>query len=202
MKGSFLYQLSEPFCSRLWTSLVLIMQIMPERIGKLLLIILCLLPCSVASFECSISAEEDLPSLTCPSFYQNASKRFSIGSAECRSVLSNAMCPTYRFGPGLDALVFIIVDLAPLIVYLPALIIFNINLASVPAQSFLFFYHALSAVVDSDLLIGLSAVGSNHSGLLWGLLVMQSPINNVVFPRTLPYITLQYCKLAALCWWP
>ena len=106
------------------------------------------------------------------------------------------MCPTYRFGPGLDALVFIILDLAPLIVYLPALIIFN--LASGPAQSFLFFYHALSAVVDSDLLIGLSAVGSNRSGLLWGLLIMQSPINNVVSPCTLPYIALQYCKLPAV----
>ena len=60
------------------------------------------------------------------------------------------------------------------------------NLASGPGQSFLFFYHALLAV------------GSDRSDLLWGLLIMQSPINNVVFCRTLPYIGLQYCKLAAV----
>ena len=139
---------------------------MPERSGKLLLIILCLLPCSVISFECSLNTEEGLPSLTCPSFCQNASYRFSIGSAECRSGLINAVCPTYRFSPGLDSLVFIMLDLAPLIVHFPVLFIFNINLASGPAQSFLLFYHALSAVLDFDLLIGLSAVGSDRSGLL------------------------------------
>ena len=98
----------------------------------------------------------------------------------------------------LYSLVFIILDLAPLIVYFPVLIIFNINLASGPAQSFVFFYHALSAVLDFNLLIGSSLVGSNRLGLLWGLLTMQSTINNVVFPHTLPYIALQYCKLAAV----
>ena len=127
-----------------WAICVRILQIMPERSGKLLMIILCLLPCSVASFECSLSTEEDLPSLTCLIFCQNASNRVSIGSAECRSGMSNAVCPTYRFGPGLDSLVYIILDLAPLIVYFPVLIIFNINLASGLAQSFLFFYHAVT----------------------------------------------------------
>ena len=78
--------------------------------------------------------------------------------------------------------VLIILDFAPLIVYFPVLIIFNINLASGPAQSFLFFYHTLSAILESD--------------FLWGFLTMQNPINErIIFPRTLPYIGQQYLKL-------
>ena len=166
------------------------MQTMSERSGKLLLIILCLLPCSVTSFNCSLSLEEDSLVLSCPRFCRNASNRFSIGSAEC---LSTAVYPTYRFGQGLDSLVFIILDLAPLIVYFPVLIIFNINLASGPAQSFLFFYQAVTVSYQQLSLIGVD--------LPWGLLIMQSPINDVVFlwhSHTLPYIALQYCKLAAV----
>ena len=118
-------------------------------------------------------------------FCQNTSNQFSIGSAECRSGLGTTVCPTYRFGPGLDSLVYIMLDLAPLIVYFPVLIIFNINLASGPGQNLLFLYHALSAAIGSD--------------LFWGVLtITQSPINDLLFPRTLPYITLQYCKLAAV----
>ena len=168
------------------------MQIMPERSGKLLLIILCLLPCSVTSFECSLSREKALPSLSCSPFLRNASNQFSIGSAECRSGLSPAVHPTYKFGQGLDALVFIMLDLAPLLVYFPVLIIFNINLASGPAQSFLFFYHVLSAAIGSKLRV----IESNFH--FWGFLTMQSPINYQLFPHTLPYIALQYCKLPAV----
>ena len=160
------------------------MQIMPERSGKLLLIILCLLPCSVTSFECSLSREKALPSLSCSRICRNASDQFSMDSVECKSGLSPAVDPTYTFGQGLDALVFIMLDLAPLIVYFPALVIFNINLASGPGQSFLFLYHALSAVFKND--------------TLWGFLTMRSPINDFIFPYTLPYIALQYCKLAAV----
>ena len=165
---------------------------MPERRGKLLLIILCLLPCSVTSLECSTSREKALPSLSCPSFFRNASNQFSIGSAECRSGLSTEVHPAYMLGPGLGSLVYIIVDLAPLIVYFPALIIFNINLASGPAQNFLFFYHVLSAAIGSDLPV----IESNVH--FWGLLTMQSPIKYQLFPHTLPYIALQYCKLLAV----
>ena len=147
------------------------MQIMPERSGKLLVIILCLLPCSVTSFECSLSREKALPSLSCSRFIQNASNQFSIGSAECRSGLGTAGDPTYRFDPGLDSLVFIMLDLVPLIVYFPVLIIFNINLASGSAQSFLFFYHVLSAAIGSELPV----IESNFH--FWGFLTMQSPIN-------------------------
>ena len=168
------------------------MQIMPERSGKLLLIILCLLPCSVTSLECSLSREKALPSLSCSRFLRNASNQFSIGSAECRSGLSTEVHPAYMLGPGLGSLVYIIVDLAPLIVYFPALIIFNINLASGPAQSFLFFYHVLSAAIGSELPV----IESNFH--FWGFLTMGSPINYQIFPHTVPYIALQYCKLPAV----
>ena len=169
---------------------------MPERSGKLLLIILCLLPCSVTSFECSLSREKALLSLSCPCFCRNASNQFSIGSAECKSGLSTEVHPAYMLGPGLGSLVFIIVDLAPLIVYFPALIIFNINLASGPAQSFLFFYHALSAALSAAIGSKLPFIKSYSH--FWAWLTMQSPINDVLFPRTLPYIALQYCKLPAV----
>ena len=163
---------------------------MPKRSGKLLLIILCLLPCSVTSFECSLSAGEALTVFSCPSFCRNASNHFSIDSAECISGLSNAVYSTYRLGPGLGSLLYITLDLAPLIAYFPVLIIFNINLASGPAQSFLFFYHAVTVSFQQ-----LSLEGTD---LFWGFLTMQNPINDLVFPRTLPYIALQYCKLAAV----
>ena len=153
------------------------MQIMPERSGKLLLIILCLLPCSVTSFECSLSAltPEVLP---CPSYCQNATSLFYQGS-EC-TVEQDFTLFSVNIGP-LPFPVFIMLDLAPLIVYFPVLIFFNINLASGPGQSFLFFYHAISAVVESD--------------FPWGFLTMQSPISTQLSPRTLPYIGLQYLQL-------
>ena len=170
--------------------LSLITQIMPERSGKLLLIILCLLPCSVTSFECSLSGEA-LTVFYCPSFCRlNASYHpFSIDSAECISGLSNPVYST-GLGPGLGSLLYITIDLAPLIVYFPVLIIFNINLASGPAQSFLFLYHAVTVSYQQ-----LSYTGID---LFWGFITMQSPINNVVSPLTLPYIALQYLKLAAV----
>ena len=130
--------------------------------------------------------------MSCSRFCRNASNQFSIGSAECRSGLGTAGDPTYRFGPGLDSLVFIMLDLVPLIVYFPVLIIFNINLASGPTQSFLFFYHVLSEARGSDL----PAVESNVH--FWGLLTMQSPINYQPFPRTLPYIALYYATTIVL----
>ena len=153
---------------------------MPERSGKLLLIILCLLPCSVTSFECSLSAlTEEVP---CPSFSRNASNLFYHGT-EC-NVKQNF---TYYYSLNIDLLpfpVYIILDLAPLIVYFPVLIFFNINLASGPGQSFLFFYNALSVVSEVD--------------VVWGFFTMQSPTNTMLSPRTLPYIGLQYCKLPAV----
>ena len=159
------------------------MQIMPERSGKLLLIIMCLLPCSVTSFECSLSAlTVDVP---CLSFSQNASNLFHQGS-ECTVKQNFTLYYSLNIGP-LPFPVFIILDLAPLIVYFPVLIIFNTNLASGPGQTFLFFYHALLAAFDFDSLLDLI-----------GFLTMQSPINNQLFPRTLPYIALQYCKLPAV----
>ena len=151
---------------------------MPEKSGKLLLIILCLLPCSVTSFECSLSALTlDIP---CPSFSQNASSLFYLNlSSECNA--NQGLTYYYLLNIGLLPLpVFIVSNLAPLIVYFPVLIIFNINLASGPAQSFLFFYHAVS-IFASD--------------ILWGFLTMQNPISTQLFPRTLPYIGLQYLQL-------
>ena len=65
-------------------SCVPILQTMPERSGKLLLIILCLLPCSVTSFECSLNTEENFFTLVFSScFYQYTSNQFPNGSARC-----------------------------------------------------------------------------------------------------------------------
>ena len=153
------------------------MQIVPERSGKLLLIVLCLLPCSVTSFECSLSALTP-EVLSCPSFCRNATSLFYQG-LEC-TVKPNLTLHSL-LNIDLQFPVYIILDLAPLIVYFPVLIIFNINLASGPAQSFLFFYHILSAVLESD--------------FPWGFLTMQSPINSLISPGTLPYIGHQYLKL-------
>ena len=103
------------------------------------------------------------------------------------------------------AVVYILIDLAPLVIYLPLLILFNVNFAAGPGQSFVFFYQSLPSVIPAD------SIFRNHSGIIsefsWGLLTMQSPINNLlgsyVIDRdyrlslhTLPYIALQYCKLA------
>ena len=165
---------------------------MPERSGKLLLIILCLLPCSVTSFECSLSTEENFFTLVFSScFYQNTSNQFPNGSARCSSwpITCTRWSPASTLGLGWGSLVYIIVDLAPLIVYFPVLIIFNINLASGPAQSFLFFYQAVTASYQ------LSTAPPPVIDLFWGWLIMQSPINDVLFPRTLPYIGLGYLQL-------
>ena len=156
---------------------------MPERSGELLLIILCLLLLgSVTSIECSSSADT-FEVLSCPSFCRNTSYEF-YGSGRCGFSLSLAYFSSFNIAPGLAFPVYIMLDLAPLMVYFPVLILFNINLASGPGQSFLFFYQALRAAIGRD--------------LFWGLLTMGSPVNDFVFPHTLPYIALQYCKLGAV----
>ena len=91
-------------------------------------------------------------------------------------------------------------------VYLPLLILFNTNLAAGPAQTFLFFYQAVSVAMPIDIFVNEHLIGG---GLWWGLFTMQSPINEFIgshllpadyrlFPRILPYIALQYFKLAAV----
>lgn len=92
-----------------------------------------------------------------------------------------------------QAVLYVIIDLLPLIFYFPILILFNWNLASGPAQSFIFFYQVLPAtVLISNLFYGVF--------VLFGLITMQSPINDIVlatkgFPRILPYLALQYLKI-------
>ena len=104
------------------------------------------------------------------------------------------------------AAVYVLIDLAPLMVYLPLLILFNANLAAGPTQSFLFFYQAVSVAMPIDIFENEHLIGG---GLWWGLFTMQSPINEFIgshllpadyrlFPRILPYIALQYFKLAAV----
>ena len=160
------------------------MQIMPERSGELLLILLCLLPGSVSSTECSLSAVT-FEVLSCPSFCRDTGNGLFYGSERCTLNQSLSIFPSFiNVYPGLLFPVYIMLDLAPLLIYFPVLILFNINLASGPGQSFLFFYQAITAATGTD--------------SLWGFLTMQSPINDFIFPRTLPYIALQYCKLGAV----
>ena len=81
------------------------------------------------------------------------------------------------------AIVYVLIDLAPLMVYLPLLILFNANLAAGPTQSFLFFYQALPAAVAIDFFpISYPIAG----GLWWGLFTMQSPINYFLSSRLIP----------------
>ena len=144
-------------------------------------IILGLLQSSAVSIECSFSTKR-VGAISFPNFSQNASTLFQDGSDECTSE------PSWRRGISdslfVDALIYILIDLAPLMVYFPALILFNINLASGPGQSFLFFYHALTAATEVD--------------SFWGVLTMGNPVNYYISPHTLPFIALQYCKLGAV----
>ena len=158
---------------------------MPESSGELLLIILCfLLLGSVTSIECSSSADT-FEELSCPSFCRNTSYGF-YGSERCTVNQSLPFFPSiFNVALGLEAFpVYIMLDLAPLMVYFPVLILFNINLASGPGQSFLFFYQALTAATGVD--------------YFWGMLTMGSPVNYYIFPHTPPFISLQYCKLGAV----
>ena len=104
------------------------------------------------------------------------------------------------------AAIYVLIDLAPLTVYLPLLILFNANLAAGPAQSFLFFYQAISVAMPIDIFVSGHLIAG---GFWWGFFAIQSPINDFLstrfllgdyrlFPRILPYIALQYFKLAAV----
>ena len=134
--------------------------------------------------ECSVSrASEAIYPRFCH-FCRNTSTLFRDGSEECTSVPSRR--PLISDSLFVDALVYILIDLAPLMIYFPALILFNINLASGPGQSFIFFYQTVTAAIDVE--------------SFWGLLTMQSPINGYIFlfRHTLPLIALQYCKLGVV----
>ena len=126
-------------------------------------------------------------------------------AGDCRSCVfqNNSISTNYQgcctFNSGL-APVYIITGLAPLMIYFPALILFNFNLASGPAQSFIFFYQALPAAIPLLPSSGgyPTAIYTLGGGLIAGLLTMHCPISDLVFPRRLPYIALQYCNLAAV----
>ena len=88
--------------------------------------------------ECSFSTKR-IGAMSFPNFSQNATTLFLIGSEECTSVPSwrRVVISDSQF---VDALIYILIDLAPLMVYFPAQILFKVNLASGPGQSFLFFF--------------------------------------------------------------
>ena len=99
------------------------------------------------------------------------------------------------FNSGL-APVYVLIGLIPLMVYFPLLILFNFNLASGPAQSFIFFVQALPAAIplDQPFYASYTVCG----GFISSLLAMQNPITDLIFPRRLPYLVLHYCKLVAV----
>ena len=79
------------------------------------------------------------------------------------------------------------IDLAPLMMYFPVLILFSIILASGSGQSFLFFYQTLTpSISDVD--------------QFWGLLTMGSPVNDYISPILCP-ILLYSTANWELCWW-
>ena len=166
---------------------------MARKNGKLVLcgfvIILALLQGS-AAYECSSEALNpsfcsSVPS--CPAIF--------FGSSDSPSRNSSTDLHPISFD-GRLAPAFVLLDLALLIIYFPLLILFNINLASGHAQSFIFFYQVLPVAVPIDSVnpVNLNVFGG---GVIWGPLTMQNPINDMFFPRILPYIALQYCRLAS-----
>lgn len=91
----------------------------------------------------------------------------------------------------------ILIDLAPLKISFPLLILFNFSLASGPALSFIFFYQADPAAIPALRSYGIIVLYSLGSGFMLGLLTMQSPITDLFWRRSLPYLALQYCKVLA-----
>ena len=84
-------------------------------------------------------------------------------------------------------------------IYLPLLILFNVNLVAGPAQSFVFFYQALPAIVPFRNIPNIGPLNELTIGhIFWGLSILESPINDLIFRLTLPFIALQYCKLAVV----
>ena len=165
---------------------------MTEHVRSLMLSLIAILVSLRGStaYECSSAASNRASYSSCPSDYYYG----SFNSSANASVFPDVGNPQQGFYPDPfdvgPALLYILIDLAPVMVYFPLLILFNVNLAAGPAQSFVFFYQAIPAAVPID------SVQPINFGLLWGLPAVQSPINDVVFPRILPYIALQYCKLA------
>ena len=95
--------------------------------------------------------------------------------------------------------VYILIDLAPLMIYLPLLVLFNVNLVAGPAQSFVFFYQALPAIVPFRNTLNIGPLNTLTIGhIFWGFITLQSPINDLIFRLTLPFIALQYCKLVVV----
>ena len=171
--------------------------------GKLLLcgfvIILGLLQDS-AAYQCSSEALNIIAlviSDPCPPSMYYSSSNSSWNASASSNLPFQDSCPI-PFHGGLASM-YVLGDLAPLIIYFPLLILFNVNLASGLTQSFIFFYQALPAVILTDR-DSYSARGYYliTGGFLWGLSTMQNPINDLFFHRILPYITLQYCKLVVV----
>ena len=147
--------------------------------------------CSSEAFKLNYLFVFDCPSYDLPIIYDNSSCRTGPRDiSEHRRTFSNC-----TFDSGL-ASVYILINLIPLMIYFPLLILFNFNLASGPAQSFIFFYQALPAAIplDQTTYVGYTLAG----GFISSLIVMQNPITGLLFPRTLPYLRLQYCNLVAV----
>ena len=143
--------------------------------------------CSSVLSKCSAQVPL-IPAAIDASCSHNLSKECTTGTSLMEGQLIQ---PAFSgFSSGL-ALLYILIDLAPLMIYLPALILFNVNLASGPTQSFLFYYQVLPAATQFGLYF-------SPENIIWGFMTMQSPINDLIFPLTLPYFALQYCKLAVV----
>ena len=168
---------------------------MPERSGKLLLIILCLLPCSVTSFECSLSREKALLSLSCPC----SSEMLVINFLLVLQNVNQGWALKCILPIGLVKDWILLSSSCWTLLLLLSTFLYSSSLTLILHQDqdralYSFIYHALSAAIQSDLPV----LKSIRNFRFWGLLTMQSPINDLLFPRTLPYIALQYCNLAAV----
>ena len=150
----------------------------------------------IAADGCSSEASNIFSLFDCisydhPFIYDNSSCRTGPKNiSEHRRTFSNC-----TFNSGL-APVHILINLIPLVIYFPLLVLFNVNLASGPAQSFIFFYQVLPAAIPLDQ--APYATYTLVGGFISSLLVMQNPITDLIFPRRLPYLGLQYCNLVAV----
>lgn len=109
--------------------------------------------------------------------------------------------------PAASLLFFLVIEYVPLIALFTWITLFNVNLASGPAHSFVFFYQSIVAILRTT--FGpvfspiLTTLGSGR--FIWGFLLLENPLHTFLPPyclvnieSTLALQTVQYGKVAVL----
>ena len=112
-----------------------------------------------------------------------------------------------QLNPAPSLLIFLIIEYVPLIALFTIITLFNVNLASGPAHSFVFFYQSIVTILRTT--FGpvfspiLTTLGSGR--FIWGFLLLENPLHTFLPPyclfnieSTLALQTVQYGKVAVL----